>query len=154
MITSDNSMLTAPEKIILLSERLFLLKSNVTAVQIFRYLLVGGIAAIIDFGIFMLVTTVYDQHYILAQTAGFTAGIATNYTLSRLWIFESRYNRITETSLFLLTGLIGLLFSYFLLWLLIDVFHILWYGNGVAKILTILLVLLWNFSSRKWFVFA
>lgn len=132
---------------------LFLLKSRETSIQLLRYLFVGGIAALVDFSGFMVMTTALEAHYLLAQTIGFIAGITTNYTLSSLWIFESRHKRLIETSLFLATGLIGLLLSYTLLWLLIDILEITWFENAVAKLMTIGVVLLWNFSSRKWFVF-
>lgn len=131
----------------------FISKSEATSIQLIRYLCVGGIAAAIDFGTFMMLTIFFDQHYIFSQTMAFIAGISTNYTLSTLWIFESRHHRLIETSLFLLTGVIGLLLSYACLWLFIDIFSMLWYENAVAKILTTALVLLWNFSSRKWLVF-
>lgn len=132
---------------------LFLLKSKGTSIQLLRYLFVGGIAALVDFSGFMIMTTVFETHYLFAQTVGFIAGITTNYTLSTLWIFESRHKRLTETSLFLATGLIGLLLSCALLWLFIDILGITWYENAVAKLISIGLVLIWNFSSRKWFVF-
>lgn len=132
---------------------LFLIKSETTSIQFFRYLFVGGFAALVDFGFFMLMGVVFHQHYLVAQTFGFITGITTNYMLSTVWIFRSRYARLTESGLFLVTGLIGLLLSYFLLWLLIDILEITWYENALAKLLTIFLVLIWNFSSRKWFVF-
>lgn len=132
---------------------LFLTKSETTSIQFFRYLFVGGFAALVDFGIFMLMVAVFYQHYLIAQTFGFIIGISTNYILSTVWIFRSRYARLTESSLFLVTGLVGLLLSYIFLWLLIDILEMTWYENAFAKLLTIFLVLIWNFSSRKWFVF-
>lgn len=132
---------------------LLLIKSETTSIQLFRYLFVGGLAAGVDFMSFMLMSATFHQHYLFAQTIGFVTGITTNYILSTLWIFKSRYTRLIETSLFLFTGLIGLLLSYLLLWFFIDILGMTWFENAIAKLFTIFLVLLWNFSSRKWFVF-
>ncbi len=132
---------------------LFVGKTSRTRIQLLRYLFVGGISAVIDTGVFMLLTVSADAHYILAQTFGFIAGITTNYLLSISWIFERSRKILPETGLFLATGLVGLFLSYLLLFLLIDVLGLTAFENMAAKLLTIAIVLAWNFTSRKFLVF-
>lgn len=132
---------------------LFAGKTSRTRIQFFRYVFVGGISAVIDTGVFMLLTVSADAHYILAQTFGFIAGITTNYLLSISWIFERSRSVLPETGLFLATGLVGLLLSYLLLYVFIDILGMTAFENMVAKLLTIAIVLAWNFTSRKFLVF-
>ena len=135
------------------SGRFFLEKSTKTHLQFFRYALVGALCAIFDTGVFLLVTTLFDGHYLVAQTLGFLIGISLNYILSITFVFERKRDRLPETSLFLLTGIIGLFLSYFFLWLFIDIFSLTQFENLIAKLLTIIIVLGWNFSSRKLLIF-
>lgn len=121
--------------------------------QFFRYVLVGAISALFDTGIFMLCTVLFHTHYLIAQTFGFLVGISINYLLSIAFIFESRRKRLPETALFFLTGVVGLLLSYLILFVLIDLFAITMFDTLLAKLITITLVLGWNFASRKFFVF-
>lgn len=123
------------------------------SIQFFRYVIVGGVSAVVDISIFMLCITTFHMHYLVAQTFGFIIGITLNYFLSILWIFESIRKKTEETILFLITGIIGLFLSYVLLWVLIDIFHLTVFDNLIAKIISILIVLGWNFTSRKFFIF-
>jgi putative flippase GtrA len=141
------------KSITLSASTLLIKKAERTKIQLFRYVIVGGIAAVIDTGVFMLFSSGVGMHYIAAQTAGFIAGITANYLLSTLWIFERSRGRTSEISLFLATGVIGLLLSYALLWLLIDILSFTLFGNLAAKIATVGIVFIWNFGSRKLFVF-
>lgn len=132
---------------------LFLKKTSRIRIQLLRYLFVGGIAALIDTGVFIFFTVRFDSHYLIAQTFGFIAGITANYLLSIAWIFKQSRQILPEVGLFLITGIIGLFLSYLLLFIFIDILHITAFENIAAKILTIALVLIWNFTSRKFFVF-
>ncbi len=132
---------------------LFLEKPSRGLLQLLRYIFVGGVAAVFDTSIFFFFSSTLHTHYLVAQTFGFTIGIITNYILSILWVFERKRNFISETSLFLATGIVGLLLSYFFLWILIDILYMTAFENMAAKMITIALVLVWNFTSRKFFVF-
>lgn len=133
--------------------QLFFEKTSKTHLQLFRYIIVGAICALFDTGIFMIFTTLLDAHYLVAQTLGFLVGISLNYFLSITFVFQSKRKRLPETTLFLLTGIIGLLISYFFLWLLIDILALTAFENLIAKLLTIIIVLGWNFTSRKVLIF-
>lgn len=132
---------------------LFFGKTSRTHIQIFRYLFVGGISAVVDTSIFAIFVIPLNTHYLVAQTFGFLAGITTNYLLSISWVFERSRRSLSETSLFLATGIIGLLLSYLLLWIFIDILRLTAFENMAAKLLTITLVFIWNFTSRKILVF-
>lgn len=136
-----------------LAKKLFVIKSDNTHVQFLRYLFVGGVSAIVDMGVFFIAVNMLDLHYLAGQTFGFIFGLITNYIISVLWVFRHTGNLQKEFSLFAIVGIGGLLLSYVFLWIFIDIFQIHTFGNMLAKIITVFLVLFWNFGMRKKFVF-
>jgi putative flippase GtrA len=133
---------------------LLLDRSDAVAVQFVRYAFVGAVAAACDMGAFYAANTMLGWHYLLAQTAGFAVGLLVNYALSVRWVFRSSGRVPQEIGLFVLIGAGGLLLSYALLWLLIDRLGLRELRNMVAKALTAVAVLAWNFGMRRQFVFA
>lgn len=137
-----------------LFQKYFISSTDITHVQFFRYLFIGGISTLIDLSFFYIINNaVYLNHYLIAQTGGFLAGLATNYLLSIKWVFRSSGNVIREFTLFALIGIGGLLASYFLLYLLIDIFNFYYLKFMLAKIIVVVAILFWNFGMRKKFVF-
>lgn len=130
----------------------FIKKTNATYIQLFRYIFVGGLAAIADISFFYIVNNILYFHYLIAQTIGFVSGLIVNYSISVIWIFESEQN-IKKVFLFVVVGIAGLIFSYLVLWFLIDILNIRAFQNMLAKITTIILVFIWNLGMRKKFVF-
>ncbi|NTW29917.1 MAG: GtrA family protein [Candidatus Moranbacteria bacterium] len=134
--------------------RLLFRRTDETAVQLFRYLFVGGFSTVVDMGAFYAVQGFFGAHYLVAQTIGFLLGVTANYLLSIVWVFRMTGDRKKEVALFLLIGIGGLLLSYLLLFLFIEVAHITAFRNMVAKAVTVAIVLGWNFGMRKKFVFS
>lgn len=128
-------------------------KSNNTHIQFIRYLFAGGFATIIDMAFFYLTLNILNFHYIIAQTVGFFFGLLSNYLICIIWIFERNKSKKIEFILFVLIGLGGLLWSYLILWLLIDILKINYFQNMFSKSISIILVLIWNFLLRKKFAF-
>jgi putative flippase GtrA len=128
-------------------------KSDQLSVQFLRYLFVGGAAAAVDTGVFYAAHNITGYHYLGAQTMGFLSGVITNYILSILWVFRSSGSVRKEFTLFVLIGVGGLLMSYASLWLLIDVAELRYFKDMLAKAVTILVGLSWNFLMRRRFVF-
>lgn len=136
-----------------IASKVLLLRTDDTRIQFFRYVFVGAFSAVVDMTSFYLTQLILDAHYIAAQSTGFFLGVTANYILSTAWVFRPTDDRKREISLFFLVGLGGLLLSYLLLWLLIDMAHLTQFHNMVAKAVTIASVLVWNFGMRKRFVF-
>ena len=70
-------------------------KSNKNLFEFLRYAIVGGIAALVDMGVLALFKEVVFggsekvSALIIATTAGFFAGLAVNFILSRIFVFTS-----------------------------------------------------------------
>lgn len=127
-------------------------KTDNTLFQLVRYTFVGGLAFLIDFGTLYILTELAHLHYLLSAGIAFILGLLTNYFLSIRWVFATRTirDKKLEFIIFAVIGLIGLGLNELFLWIFTDIsgLHYL-----VSKILTAILVYLWNFSIRKLILF-
>jgi putative flippase GtrA len=127
-------------------------KANSTLLQLFRYTFVGGLAFVVDFGTLYILTEYFNIHYLVSGGIAFIFGLVINYFLSVKWVFNNRAmeNRLLEFLLFTLIGLVGLGLNELFLWILTDVLLIYYL---LSKIITTILVYLWNFFARKIILF-
>lgn len=142
--------------------KIFFLESNSFIVQFFRYAIVGGISAVVDISLFTLLANAFGMNHLAANTLSFIAGLLINYLLSRKWVF----NKLTldfgrDFLLFAIIGVMGLLLSNLILYILIDrraMYSLLYFlSDGFiktsSKIAATFIVLFWNFIARKKIVF-
>lgn len=129
--------------------------------QFCRYLFAGGIAAVIDILTFYICSSIVGINYLIANTIAFIFGLIVNFIMTKFWVFESNDNTARAFILYALTGVIGLFIGNGILYLLIDC-RIIFLLSGInkdglismiAKCLSVIIVLFWNFFSRKFFVF-
>lgn len=130
---------------------LLLGRTQNTFLQFFRYLLVGGGAALVDTGSLYLLYAAWGVHHLIAAAAGFLLGLIVNYFISIAWVFESRGKLRDEFILFSVIGLGGLALTELILWVSVDIAQL---TVLPGKAIALGLVLLWNFWMRKRFVFA
>lgn len=131
------------------------LKSSTLLGQIVRYLVTGGLAFVVDFGLFALCLYVFDWHYLLANLVGLIAGLIINYILSVVWVFVAckrvlEKNKGLEFSLFALVGIAGVGINQLLMFLMVRVFD---WNEMASKMVAAVLVLMWNFGARKLMLF-
>ncbi|GHV34847.1 hypothetical protein FACS1894178_3190 [Bacteroidia bacterium] len=121
--------------------------------QFIRYGISGGIAFAVDFFLLYILTEYADFHYLIAGTISFSVGLIITYLFSILWVFDKRRfrSRTTEFLLFVLIGIVGLLLTVVLMWLLTDMIH---FHYLLAKIITTVIVTLWNFLAKKYILFC
>ncbi|HNX14174.1 MAG TPA: GtrA family protein [Oscillospiraceae bacterium] len=134
-------------------------KSESTAVQFVRSLIVGGIATGVDVGIAMLLVYGFSVNEQLAAAIGFIFGLATNYILSAVWIFDKSKvtTRLGEFLVFAVIGAVGLLIKVGLITLfekLMDrPFYNDWFLNNlnelIRNITATVIVFIYNFAARK-----
>ncbi len=123
--------------------------------QLWRYGVTGGLAFAVDFGLFSAFLYGFGVHYLLANLAGLVGGLAVNYAISVGWVFsackrnfESR--RGLEILLFAVVGVIGMGLNQLLMWLFVGVGG---FPPMLSKIVSAVIVLLWNFLGRKVLLF-
>ena len=128
-------------------------KSGNLTVQVFRYLVSGGVAFLVDAGILALLTELFGQEYLLLWTAiAFAAGLLITYLFSILWVFDNRSlkSRSAEVTIFILIGVIGLGLTELFMWLFAGKAGI---HYMISKIITTVLVFIWNFAAKKTILF-
>ncbi|MEC5385111.1 GtrA family protein [Uliginosibacterium sp. H3] len=120
------------------------------ATAFIKYVVVGGAAFVVDFGLFSLCIS-GGMHYLIAVTLGFCAGLITNYMLCVLWVWRGTQARtLRDIAVFTLVGLGGLALTWLGMWICVELLH---WPERPSKVLLAAAVLVWNFSLRRLFVF-
>ena len=150
---------------------LFVGDTDNTFIQFFRSLFVGGIATVVDMAVLILIREVFGISESIAAIFGFVAGLAVNYIISTYWVFAKAKvkNRAADFIAFGIIGVIGLGLTQ----LIIEPFAVKgMFGQGIlvtyavfgpilptdkyyiiGKVLAVVLVYMWNFFARKFFLY-
>lgn len=129
-------------------------KRNIVG-QFLRYFVTGGLAFIVDFGVFSLALYYFDIHYLIANLIGLMAGNVVNYLLSIGWVFSSEKrtmekHRLIEITVFMLISLVGMGLNEYLMYVFVGLLAI---QEMVSKVGAAVIVLLYNFFARKYILF-
>ena len=140
--------------------------------EIIRFLIVGGIATVIDMLVMGVVLylfnpSLYPHFYnvwigkvgepstlatIVGTGIGFCVSVIANYLLSVMFVYEEKGNSKTAKGVFLFIffSVGGLFLQIFGMWLGFDVCGI---NEWITKIIMTFVVLVYNYVSRKLFIF-
>ena len=119
--------------------------------QFMRFLLAGGFTALIDFLVLVLLVEVFAVYYLVASGVSFIAGLILNYLVCRSWVFQGgKYGQAVEFLAFCAGGSVGLGLNQIILFLLVGHFSL---DYRLSKIISIALVTLWNFFTKKYLIF-
>jgi len=120
--------------------------------RVLRYAAVGGVAAIVDIGLFMLFAQYFGLPYLRVAAATFVIATLVNYLLSVRFVFVSgrRHARRWEIFLVYLVSIIGLGLNQLILAFGVELAHLALFH---AKLLATGLVFFWNYFSRRLFIF-
>jgi putative flippase GtrA len=131
---------------------LFVRKTEHVLIQSFRYLFVGGAAFAVDFLMLVFLTEVCRLHYIVSNSIAFLSGLTVNYLICIRWVFTTSGigKRPLEFLAFAAIGLVGLGLNNLLLW---GFTHFAGIYYMISKALAAIVVYLWNFLGRKYFIF-
>ncbi|WP_051293663.1 GtrA family protein [Pseudoduganella violaceinigra] len=122
-------------------------------IQLLRYMFVGGMAFVVDYGALFLLAHFAGMHYLLAASLSYLLGMVCNYLVSVNWVFdfrrETQWQR--EFIIFFLVGIAGLILNGLAISLLVE-------GCGlsymVAKLVAAAVILFFNFGARKALLFS
>lgn len=129
-------------------------KRNIVG-QFLRYFVTGGLAFIVDFGVFSLALYYFDVHYLIANLIGLMAGNVVNYLLSLGWVFSAEKrkmekHRMLEITVFIVISLIGVGLNEVLMLFMVGKLSL---NEMFSKVVAAGVVLVYNFLARKFILF-
>lgn len=138
-------------------------------VRFLKFAMVGVIGAVIDFGIFNLLSAAFDVPAVWASTTSFIAAVISNFLWNRYWTYpDSRSKAIGhQLTQFILVSLVGLAIRVVLVALLEKPFIALadqllpanffltsiTVGHNVMLAFAVLVVMMWNFIANRYWTY-
>ena len=120
-------------------------------VQIFKFVIVGGIATIIDWAVYYVLYNYFNINPLLGNILSFTVSVIYNYTASVKWVFDVNKDKskIRMFIEFMVFSIIGLLLTELILYIGINKLMM---DAMLTKIIATAIVMVFNFITRKMFL--
>lgn len=137
--------------------------------RFFRFALVGAIGAVIDFGVFNLLTNAFHVRALVSSIVSFVLAVCSNFIWNRYWTYpDSRSKHVAHQMVqFLLISFAGLairtpLFAFLEKFLIKEIelistslpFSPTFLGHNLALAIVILVVMFWNFFANRFWTYA
>lgn len=137
------------------------------AERFFKFLIVGTLGFVVDFGTLTFLVEVVGLEPVLANVFSFSAAVISNFTWNRYWTYpESRSKRKrVQLIQFAMVSILGLLINSLILFLLEGPFNALFalpffsflpedIGYLPAKMVATVIVLFWNFFVNRFWTYS
>lgn len=121
------------------------MKKNELSIQIFRFIIVGVIATLIDWFIYFILCHFANFNPLIANIISFTISVLYNYWASCKYVFDVNKSKNKLTG-FIVLALIGLGINELLLFIFIT--NLGW-NYMLVKVFATIIVMIFNFISRK-----
>lgn len=124
-------------------------KTENLLIQIFKFVIVGGIATLIDFILLFVFKELIHLQVIVSNTLSFCISLIYNYIASVKWVFDVNREKDPKKNflIFLIFSIIGLAINDFIMYLLINKL-----STFISKIIATAIVMVFNFITRKMFL--
>lgn len=144
-----------------------LLNNSLERKRFFRFALVGISGAVVDFGIFNLLSSILQVNPSLSQAISFTLAVINNFIWNRLWTYpETRatspvkqlvqFGTVNVIGLGIRTVLFSLVEKHLISLAAEIIPHILTptiVGHNLTLAFVILVVMLWNYFANRYWTF-
>lgn len=127
-------------------------KKNVKLfIQIFKFIIVGGIVTILDWILYYILYNYLKISPLVANIISFSISTIYNYWASTKWVFDVNKNKSRKKLFieFVLFSAIALGLTELLLWIGIEVLLM---NAMLSKIVATIIVMVFNFITRKMFL--
>lgn len=134
-----------------------------------RFAVVGIIGAIIDFGVFNILTSAFQTKAVLASVISFTLAVCSNFLWNRFWTYpDSRSKKLThQVAQFVIISVIGLairtpLFAWLEKWVIFEIESLRLslpltptvIGHNLSLAMVIVVIMFWNFFANRFWTYA
>lgn len=127
------------------------MKLKQTSIQFFLYLIVGGLATIVEWAVFYVLNSFLLIHYALSTAIAFILSTFANCFFGRLILFhESKQNIAKELVKIYAVSIIGLLMNIAIMFVAVEKIGI---QEILSKIIATGIVFIWNFLIRKLLIY-
>ncbi len=125
--------------------------NNMLFKQILKFVIVGGVAFIIDYFVIVICKELIDLNVLLSAFFGFVISVIYNYLASIKWVFDvsDKNSKTRNFIIFIIFSIIGLLFTELIMWVGTDIINI---SYLIVKIVATFIVMIFNFFTRKFFL--
>ena len=145
-----------------------LVKNPVERTRFFKFLVVGIIGAIIDFGVMNLLTSLFAMPLVIAGTISFMCAVSSNFLWNRYWTYPDSRTRpiLKQLAMFFMVNIAGVMIRIPILHFLEPVlFNFIsrfpipspLTAETMAKNLTlavaVIVVLFWNFFINRYWTY-
>ncbi|MHC1784699.1 MAG: GtrA family protein [Anaerolineaceae bacterium] len=146
-----------------------IITNPVERTRFFKFAFVGAVGAVVDFGVFNLLSAIIGLPAVLSSVFSFILAVISNFIWNRYWTYpDSRSKTLTrQVGQFILVSLVGLvirtpLFA-FLEKVLVPLadrylpnvpFTPLTIGHNISLAIAIVVVMLWNFIANRYWTYG
>ena len=126
-------------------------KQNKLLMQIIIFIIVGGIATVIDYVIFFILHELLGINTIISNIISFTVSVIYNYIASVKWVFEvdESKDKKQQFIIFIVFSILGLLINTGIVYLCTDIIKL---YSLIGKVIATSIVMIFNFITRKIFL--
>jgi len=132
--------------------KLFKDPTDSISIQVFRYVLAGTLAYVIDYSMLIVYVEIFGMYYLTAAAIAFLIGAITSYILNTAWVFNKRAfkDMRLEFAVFIALGAAGLFLNHWCIKFFTESVNL---HYLVSKLISAMVVSAANFSARKYILF-
>ncbi len=128
-------------------------KTRKEIITLWKYAIGSTISYLINLAIVIVMTDLFEVHYLLSSIAGYASIVITSYIFSVTWIFTERKiaSRGKEFVAFTLITIFAMLMNIVSMWFFTGYLH--WH-YVVSNVVTNFLATFWGYVPKKLFLFS
>ncbi|MBQ2796405.1 MAG: GtrA family protein [Tidjanibacter sp.] len=128
-------------------------KTRKEIITLWKYAIGSTISYLINLAIVIVMTDLFEVHYLLSSIAGYASIVITSYIFSVTWIFTERKiaSRGKEFVAFTLITIFAMLMNLVSMWFFTGYLH--WH-YVVSNVVTNFLATFWGYVPKKLFLFS
>ncbi len=120
--------------------------------DLFKYLIVGGLATVVEWVLFWVFFNLINIQYLIATALAFAFSTFANWAFGRLLLFKGDGNKslIAEIASIYLASIVGLLFNLAIMFVMVQLLQV---DEMVSKITATIIVFAYNYLVRKLLIY-